>query len=208
MTRRYRLSTITTWMLAACCVLLVSNAGPVRAGDVSQQQIIDQLAQPRTRSLTAPAQDPNDRKLIESLQHRTRSLTYSERTKIATIAKTSPKIDLQIHFDFDSAAITPKAEPQLEQLGQALSGSELNGATILLGGHTDAKGSDDYNQELSERRAEAVRRYLIDKFHIPGQNLTAVGYGKQDLANKDDPYAAENRRVMIVNLASKQQANR
>jgi outer membrane protein OmpA-like peptidoglycan-associated protein len=174
---------------------------------VSEKQIINALTKPVTRSLTSDSATTNDdRRFIESLRGR-RSLTADERDQVSAIAKKRPNVDLEIYFDFDSAAVTSKAVPQLDSLGRALTGPELKGSVVLLGGHTDAKGSDDYNQTLSERRAEAVREYLHSKFGIATELLTAVGYGEKELKNKAKPYAAENRRVQIVNLASQTEAS-
>ncbi|MFL6799377.1 MAG: OmpA family protein [Xanthobacteraceae bacterium] len=174
----------------------------------SADQIIEALTpKPVTRSLTGqPAQrqlSDSDRTFIESVRHRTRSLSASERDRLADIAQDRPSINLEIYFDFDSAVITPKAEPQLVELGEALRrGSQLKDALMLLNGHTDARGTVDYNQQLSERRSEAVKKYLLQRFQIPVENLTTAGWGKQQPKNKDDPFAAENRRVQIVNVAS------
>jgi outer membrane protein OmpA-like peptidoglycan-associated protein len=193
--------------------LLWSMTGiPASAQGVSTDQIIKALTPaPTTRSLAAPGQpsvSDSDRAFIESLRHRTRSLTVDEDDHVAELAKNSGKIDLDIYFDFNSAAITPKAEPQLNQLGDALRTAELEKSVIVLSGHTDAKGSDDYNQKLSERRAEAVKNYLVEKLKLSPDNLTTAGYGRRDLKNKDNPLAAENRRVQIVNLSSVNQAQR
>jgi outer membrane protein OmpA-like peptidoglycan-associated protein len=76
----------------------------------------------------------------------------------------------------------------------------------MLGGHTDAKGTDEYNQKLSERRAETVKRFLVDSYKISPDLLVTSGYGKTGLKNSADPYAAENRRVEIVNVVEKEQA--
>ena len=127
---------------------------------------------------------------------------------MATIAAKRPKVDLEINFDYNSAAVTPKAEPQLNSLGKALTGKELAGSVIMLGGHTDAKGSDEYNQGLSERRAETVKRFLIDHYKIPAANLVTAGYGKKGPKNPNDLYAAENRRVEIVNMAEREEASK
>ena len=62
------------------------------------------------------------------------------------------------------------------------------------------RGATDYNQRLSERRARAVKRFLTDRFNLSDDNLVATGYGKSKLKNTDDPYAAENRRVQVVNM--------
>jgi outer membrane protein OmpA-like peptidoglycan-associated protein len=180
------------------------------SAQVSADQIIKALTPaPVTRSLSAPEQpsvSDSDRAFIEGLRHRTRSLTLDEDDHVAELAKNSSKIDLDIYFDFNSAAITPKAEPQLSQLGEALRTAQLEKSVIVLSGHTDAKGRDDYNQQLSERRAEAVRKYLIEKLNLSADNLTTAGYGRRDLKNKANPFAAENRRVQIVNLSSANQA--
>jgi outer membrane protein OmpA-like peptidoglycan-associated protein len=110
-------------------------------------------------------------------------------------------IYLEIDFDFNSAAITGKAEPQLDELGAALTDPRLKGATISIGGHTDGVGGDAFNKKLSERRAAMVKEYLVDNFHLSAANLRTVGYGKTRPKNQSDLTAPENRRVEIVNLA-------
>jgi outer membrane protein OmpA-like peptidoglycan-associated protein len=189
----------------------IAFGSPTLAGDLSQQQIFDALA-PRmmTRSLTTPAvQQPDHQALIDNLRHRgTRSLTTSERNEIASMTAERPSVDLQIYFDFDSAAITPRAVPQLNNLGNALAKPELRDSLITIGGHTDAKGTDSYNKQLSERRAETIKQYLLDHFQLASSNLVTVGYGKQNPKNPDDLFAAENRRVEVVNLAPQNQAQR
>jgi len=179
---------------------------------VSSDQIIKTLAPaPVTRSLSAPAGpavSDADRAFIEGLRHRTRSLTLDEGDHVTELAKTSNKIDLEIYFDFNSAVLASKAEPQLKQLGDALRSAQLENSVIVLSGHTDAKGNAAYNQLLSERRAEAVKQYLVDKLQLSGDNLTTAGYGFRELKNKANPYAAENRRVQIVNLSSANQAQK
>jgi outer membrane protein OmpA-like peptidoglycan-associated protein len=102
--------------------------------------------------------------------------------------------------------ITSKAVPQLTNLGNALADPGLKDALVTINGHTDAKGTDPYNQKLSERRAEAIKQYLVDHFRLPPENLVTVGYGKQHPKNPGDMFAAENRRVEVVNLEAKGQA--
>ena len=77
----------------------------------------------------------------------------------------------------------------------------------MLGRHTDAKGGDAYDQALSERRAETVKRFLMEGYHLPAANLVSAGYGKSGLKNAADPHAAENRRVEIVNMADREQSS-
>ena len=71
----------------------------------------------------------------------------------------------------------------------------------MLAGHTDAVGGEEYNLDLSNRRADAVKRYLMDKFGLASSNLVTAGYGKTRLKNSGRPTAPENRRVEVVNMA-------
>jgi outer membrane protein OmpA-like peptidoglycan-associated protein len=175
----------------------------------SASQIIDAL-KPKggsgvtTRSLTADPRPAADRNFIDSLRNRqTRLISIEERSKAAEIAKARPSIDLEITFDYNSDVIGPQAVPPLINLGTALRSGELKGSVFLLAGHTDAKGDDAYNQTLSERRADAVRRFLVKKFSLAPENLIPIGYGKSQLKNAADPFGGENRRVQIVNTEIK-----
>jgi outer membrane protein OmpA-like peptidoglycan-associated protein len=72
-------------------------------------------------------------------------------------------------------------------------------SVFILNGHTDAAGSAGYNLGLSHRRAQAVRRYLIERFGLAPDALMVAGYGEERLKFVDRPLAAENRRVEVVN---------
>jgi outer membrane protein OmpA-like peptidoglycan-associated protein len=137
---------------------------------------------------------------LDSLRNRpTRSLSTEERDKITSIAQSKPKIDLKINFDFNSAVIGSKAMQQVTELGKALTSADLKGRTFILAGHTDAKGSETYNQGLSERRADAVKRFLAENYGIEPKDLLTVGYGQKQLKNFENPFAGENRRVQVIN---------
>ena len=201
----------------ACAVLaagLALPAGVEVALAAEQQRSADDIIKalrpmPRaTRGLSASpadaARDAEDTRFVDTLRNRTtRSLTSEERDKIVSIAKTKPSIDLEINFEFNSATIGAKATPQVTTLGEALSSADLKGATFVVAGYTDAKGSDTYNQGLSERRADAVKRFLMEKYGIDASKLLTAGYGKTQLKNASNPFAAENRRVQVVNIADK-----
>jgi outer membrane protein OmpA-like peptidoglycan-associated protein len=130
----------------------------------------------------------------------TRSLTSDERDHIADLATQKPSIDVEINLDYRSAKIGPAAVPQLTALGSALSRDDLKGRTFVIAGHTDSVGSLPYNQDLSEQRADSIKRYLVERYGIPAASLVTVGYGKTKLKNQGDPNAAENRRAEIVNM--------
>lgn len=199
--------------LALAFLALGAIAVPAWAGDLTDRQIIDKLKTPKlTRSLSgavteAPALSANDVAFINRIR-KTRSLSIADREQVASIAKTRPTVDLEINFDYNSAAVSPTAEPQLHSLGKALTSAELAGSVFMLGGHTDARGSDGYNQGLSERRAETVKKFLMETYKIPAENLVSAGYGETDLKNKADPSAAENRRVQVINMAKHETASK
>ena len=111
-----------------------------------------------------------------------------------------PTIDLDIKFRIGSAALTKEARAQLDELGGALSGGPLKGAEIGIYGHTDASGGAGVNKRLSRKRADAVKAYLVSEFGLDPDLFDTFGYGEEQLKNRRNPNAAENRRVEIVNL--------
>lgn len=208
----------------ACAVagaILALSAGTAHvsaAEPVSADKILNALKpKPLTRSLAgtgaggaaADAKSLEDQRFLDGLRTRkTRSLSSGDRERVAAIAKEKPSIDLEINFDYNSDKISAKALGAANELGKALSNPELKGSVFLLAGHTDAKGGDAYNQNLSERRADAIKRFLMEKYSLPAENLMTVGYGKEQLKNKENPLAADNRRVQVVNMAAQSQASR
>lgn len=194
--------------------LISMSAGLAFAGEtVSEDQILRALQpKPLTRSLSITRPDPAaadaQARFMDSLRNRrTRSLSSGEREQIAEIAAEKPKIDLEITFDYNSADISTASMPSVQALGKALSNPSLRGSTFVVGGHTDAIGSEAYNQDLSERRADSIKRYLVDKFGIAGADLVTVGYGKSKPKDANDPMNPANRRVQVVNMASKTASN-
>jgi outer membrane protein OmpA-like peptidoglycan-associated protein len=152
------------------------------------------------------AKEAKQADLVGRLQAaKTRQITVEERKEIVDVVKENdlPAIDLEVFFEFDSAEITPAALPTLETLGAALGADQLKGSIFLVAGHTDAKGSDAYNLGLSDARAKSVRGFLIEMFQIDPTQLVAVGFGEEQLKNTDEPFAGENRRVQVVNMAAK-----
>jgi outer membrane protein OmpA-like peptidoglycan-associated protein len=119
------------------------------------------------------------------------------------IAADKPDIDLEITFDYNSADISAASLPNVQALGKALSDPNLKGSTFVVAGHTDAVGGESYNQDLSERRADSIKRYLVDKYAIPSTDLVTVGYGKSKPKDPNAPVDPANRRVQVVNVANK-----
>jgi outer membrane protein OmpA-like peptidoglycan-associated protein len=77
----------------------------------------------------------------------------------------------------------------VQALGRALSNADLKGSTFVVAGHTDAAGGEAYNQDLSERRADSIKRYLSTNTASTGTDLVTVGYGKSKLKDPSQPMA-------------------
>ena len=203
-------------ILSIATLALSVGAGAAVAGDngATTDQILKALApKPLTRGLSVgpqvdPAKVAAESAFVKKIRNRaTRSLSSGERDEIATMAQDKPNIDLEINFDYNSADISARSMPSVQALGRALTNPDLKGSTFVVAGYTDAVGGEAYNQDLSERRADSIKRYLVDKFGIASGDLVTVGYGKTRLKDPDQPMAEVNRRVQVVNMESKQTAS-
>ena len=119
-------------------------------------------------------------------------------------ATEAPSVSLSVQFATGSADLTPQARDTLDQLGKALSSSDLAQYRFRIEGHTDTVGSADYNKALSQQRADAVAGYLESKFGVKSDRLQAVGMGEQGLVVHTPPNTPndKNRRVAVVNLGA------
>lgn len=152
-------------------------------GAPSSGQIMRQLdAAPRRRVR------PEDRVTIQEFRRR------------PELRRQAPSIDIQaINFEFGSATIPRSEFRKVREIASAFDqiGRRRRGARFLIEGHTDAVGSRQSNQILSERRAESLKRILVSEFGVPSRMLETVGYG-EDYLLIDTPYEDwRNRRVTI-----------
>ncbi len=175
----------------ATSLLLAALAGGAWAGDVKVFASRDRV-------------DPGEvaRILDRSTPIKMRSIKLLDdgATAAATLAATeagSPAaLSLPVQFAFDSADILPAARSQLDAIAEGIRMLPATQA-VVIEGHTDALGSDDYNEQLSQRRALSVRRYLVATHGIDASRLRAVGMGEQATLPGLDRNAAENRRVQF-----------
>jgi outer membrane protein OmpA-like peptidoglycan-associated protein len=147
---------------------------------------------------TTLAQEPSTEDVVKALTPTTklrspRGLTIQGEDK-------PPSIDLYIPFEYNSAKLKTEALLTLKRLGTALKDTRLSGYRFKIAGHTDAKGSAEYNQKLSERRAEAVRNYIKFQYDIEPDRIETVGFGKTQLLDPSKPEDGINRRVQIINI--------
>ena len=187
-------------LLAA--LLLGGAAGAqAPATRISAEQLVELLsapmpaARPLTRSLTrsmAALPDPASNLCLADgapapAPAATRNLYVSA----------APKVDLDVHFAYDSARLGAQTEPLLDALGAALQSAQLQDQRFVIAGHTDKQGADDYNKRLSCARALSVRDYLLRRHGIDPARLVALGFGFERLLDVAEPTADVNRRVEI-----------
>ncbi len=110
-----------------------------------------------------------------------------------------PSLDLYINFEFDQAVLSSSGKAQADELGKTLADAAFQGRSFTLIGHTDKRGSDAYNLDLSERRAKRVKAYLSDHFGIDPARLKTIGKGERELLYQGDTERehALNRRVAV-----------
>ncbi len=189
--------TLRTQLLIALAGLILTLPLSAQTPAPSADQMIQQLTGPRTRSLRNLSVEaaPSGSTAPQASEGGAPAPAFA----LAAAATARPSLSLLIQFDFNSARVRPESQQALVTLSQALQSSELAHSRFAVEGHTDAKGDAPYNLKLSATRAQAVSDFLKAR-GVDQDRLVVAGKGSSELANNDQPFAAENRRVRIVNL--------
>ena len=162
---------------------------------------------------SAAAQNPGKQELLEKLapkqQINSRALflesppaAAGRQIQVLPATQGLPSANIRVQFEYNSRVLTAEGQAALKPLGEALQDPSFQGFRFLIAGHTDAKGSDKYNDDLSARRAAAVRDHLIKTYGIQPDRLAAQGFRKRQLLDPSKPEDPINRRVEVVNLGS------
>jgi outer membrane protein OmpA-like peptidoglycan-associated protein len=188
--------------------LLVSTLFPT----LSFSGTAETLPQTSPQELAAPPVDlrwpsPLDLTLRTiDLTFRVGDITGAVQTLAVKETKTEVRIELagDILFDFDKADLRPVAEPALQQVVEII--KQYPKAKVSIDGYTDAKGEEAYNLRLSERRAVAVKNWLVQKGGVDGKRIKTKGWGKAKPVapnthpdRSDNPEGRQkNRRVEVT----------
>src|SRR5579871_4340252 len=177
-----RVSPIFAFGLSVACAACAGVSLPAQAGPAySADKIINVFANDK------PGMDVGKTRSI-CLQN-----TSDCKKTEAAEAPQPARFNLLVNFEFNSDRLTPAAKENLDQFAKALHDPRLQGQKFEIDGHTDAIGAEEYNLDLSDRRAASVVAYLASQ-GIDSSLLIAKGFGKTKplVAN---PYSPENRRV-------------
>ena len=109
---------------------------------------------------------------------------------------TPTSLSLPVQFGFDSTTIFPEARAQLDAVAEGIKMIPAD-RSVVIEGHTDAIGSPEYNMNLSKRRAEAVKHYLVASQGIDPARLVTMGRGERAPIDPTDPTGPVNRRVQF-----------
>ena len=111
----------------------------------------------------------------------------------------TPSLNIWVGFEFDSAELTPQGEQQAAEMGEAMLSPEFADMRFLLVGHTDERGAVEYNLDLSEGRANGLRKWLLERFGFQSERLEAEGRGEEEPVSQGSSEAsyARNRRVEV-----------
>ena len=179
----------TKILRSALAIAVLAACGSLHAQDAQSAPSVDSIIE----SLKAeqPAEGPGQTRALRP------GAAAMATAPAPAPAKPKPaSINMQINFEYNSAEIAGSSEKTMATLAKALASPQLEGRKFTVIGHTDASGSAAYNKALSDRRAAAVRRYLMDN-GVASSRLRALGKGESQLLDSSDPDAASNRRVEI-----------
>lgn len=154
-----------------------------KANDISESALVDALAP--------------DKGVDNPATEKTRSIRVSPAGDVATLRPKRPSAPMLVTFETNSAELTPRTMQMLDTLSRALQSDKLAALKFSIEGHTDPRGGEEFNMDLSRRRAETVVRYLSANRQIDRNRLVAVGKGQSQLLNTANPIAPENRRVTV-----------
>jgi outer membrane protein OmpA-like peptidoglycan-associated protein len=137
--------------------------------------------------------------VVQFMQEEITNLGKTRGICVGTAEECAPRepkgLDMLVTFELDSAELTPEARENLAVFAEALTDERLASASFVVEGHTDGRGGETYNDDLSNARAAAVKAYLAE-LGVSEERLTAIGLGESK-PRVADLLAPENRRVEL-----------
>jgi outer membrane protein OmpA-like peptidoglycan-associated protein len=180
-------------LILATAIVCMPLAAMAQA-QYSAADVVGHFKQPETEAAAAPSCPEGS---ICLPKKGTRAVCIGTGSACAGQAAAAPAepsgFDLLITFDLGSDRLSDQAQANLREFAKAMSDPALDGTQFNVDGHTDARGSDELNNQLSERRAAVVVQFLKE-LGIDEARLEAKGHG-ESMPRADDPFAAINRRV-------------
>jgi len=174
-------------------------AGDLITFPTTEKEIVNSLSQKDGKMVYKGAEYISEKgkfyKIIDGKRYRLRGIQVMAASDIL------PKVGALINFDFNSADIRSESYPLLDEFGKAFK-KGLSKAVVVIAGHSDSKGSMQYNQRLSEYRAKSVANYLINHHEVAPNRLILKGFGETRpiSSNNTDADRFKNRRVEFIRV--------
>ncbi|MGB3247416.1 MAG: OmpA family protein [Sulfitobacter sp.] len=169
-----------------------------QAQDLSVEEMTANFKKQKTRGLTIATPSTTETTGATATTGTTAAVVATVPEPTMVVPK-EEQVNVNVSFDFDSAALRADQRPKLAALCTALKAADVKKIRIL--GHTDASGSDEYNERLSKLRAEEVKRYLVTDCGYPAERMDAQGVGERFPFDENNPRADVNRRVEFQALS-------
>jgi len=192
------MKTFLSTLVAAAAIAVTSAGGAMAQASVSQAELINNLQGLGARSTILNVDQLRQDVTVKISQEASEDVV--NRNQYLDYFANLPNFSVEILFDFDSAIIKPDSYEILGAMADALHNPVLLRDQFLIVGHTDAKGKREYNLELSQRRADSIRNALTTVFKVDPARIQAFGLGEEQLRDPNNPDAAVNRRVQLLNL--------
>jgi len=124
-------------------------------------------------------------------------IVFAPRYRSANVAEENRpnRFGMMINFEHDSTKLLPESLPMLDSVGKMLDLATVREEVLAIEGHTDASGTERYNDNLSIRRAKAIKSYLIESYNVDPGRLVTIGRGETALHDSTTPTNPINRRV-------------
>jgi outer membrane protein OmpA-like peptidoglycan-associated protein len=174
----------------AATIALSAPAMSQSASGLSVEEMTENFKKQKTRGLSIATPIATTPSATEDTTSSTAAVVTED---VATIVPKEEQVNVNVSFDFDSAALRDDEKPKLVALCNALKAADVQKIRIL--GHTDASGSASYNERLSKLRAEEVKRFLSTDCGYPAERMEALGVGERFPFDPSNPRADVNRRV-------------
>jgi OOP family OmpA-OmpF porin len=188
-------------LIAAIAGGLAVACGPSQAQErITYQQALQGLAQSAQTAQKIGIDTDAVRQDIEARIKADGSENAKTAPSVADALSKLPNFIVQIQFNLDSDIIRPESWVTVGRIADALQHPLVLGDRFLIVGNTDARGSREYNLELSQKRARSVAFMLVNVFGVQPNRLATMGLGEEALFDKNDPDAAVNRRVELYNI--------
>jgi OmpA-OmpF porin, OOP family len=186
------------WLIAVGLLIAPQlNGNALAQGAPTVDEIIKQLT-------------PKDEEAGEerTRSFRSRGISSVNPPSAPSVVRPAAQVDLQTEtfFEFNKAELTAHGKSEIDNYIKALTSRSLLPFSFRIVGHTDDVGSHEYNDDLSRRRANAVRDYMVLR-NVDPRRLDVSGEGKRKLKNPANPAGSENRRVEILNMGKSSASN-